>query len=248
MNTLVVPTHLRSNWDSHCLERLVVSALQQAELHDVIVIDDASPLPTPKLPSRVVRLRLEGQGGPAKARNAGIEWALAHGASNILMADHDCVLQAGWATSFERHLAMTGDGAAGGVTRALGRTVLDRFHDLNGTLNGRWLLPARTDLLYAPTCNFAMRADVARAHRFDERFPTAAGEDVELCLRIRRNHRIGLCREALVLHDYGYRSSVSGLPRFIRTFMKYKAANHLLWDLHAGLDWRASESIPSEGE
>lgn len=244
MNVLIVPAYLRSAWDASCLQRLLSSALLQASLSGVIVVDDASPVSVPSA-NGVERIVLERNGGAAVARNAGLRRALALGADNILMADHDCVLQPGWAAQFEAHLARSGDGAAGGLVLAWGKTLLDSFHDLNGTLNGRWVLPDRAELLYAPTCNFAIRREVAQAFRFDERFPGAAGEDVDFCLRIRRKYRIGFCRGAVVRHDFGYSSTLTGLPRFIRTFQKYKAANARLWEAHAASSWTRSESIPS---
>jgi GT2 family glycosyltransferase len=243
---LIIPAYLRTPWDAICLRRLVASAAAQAGLGAVVVVDDASPLPAASIVGGAFCVRLDSNGGPARARNVGIERALALGAEVLLFADHDCILQDGWARSFRAFLDGSAHSLAGGLTKSFGRTMLDRFHDFNGTLNGRWVLPERRELLYAPTCNLAIRAEVARDFRFDERYPTAAGEDVDFCLRARRRYSIGLCREAVLLHDYGYSSLVGGLPRFVRLFKKYKAANALLWSDFSGLSWTHSEAIPSE--
>jgi GT2 family glycosyltransferase len=246
MNVLVIPAFLRAEWDRACLQRLAASAARQPYLDAVVVVDDASPFTPAELPSRVDVIRLSVNGGPARARNVGIVRALGLGADHILFTDHDCVLDPGWATALSSFLAGGTCGAVGGVTAALGDTLLDRFHDFNGTLNGRWVLPAREELLYAPTCNLAITAGVAREFKFDERYPTAAGEDVDFCLRLRRRHRIGFCPDAVLRHDFGYVDSVRGLGRFIRTLKKYRAANALLWSEHSGLLWTDSEAIPSE--
>ena len=55
-----------------------------------------------------------------------------------------------------------------------------------GALNGRWALPGHQELIYGPSCNLGVRAEVLAQVRFDERFPAAAGEDYDFCHRLRR--------------------------------------------------------------
>jgi GT2 family glycosyltransferase len=246
MNVLVIPAFLRTEWDCACLRRLAESVVAQSDLDAAIVVDDASPSAVADLPASFEVVRLLENGGPARARNVGIERALSHGATTILFTDHDCVLEPNWVTELSSALADGRYAGVGGVTAALGGTLLDRFHNFNGTLNGRWILPGRDELLYAPTCNLGVTAEVAREFKFDERYPTAAGEDVDFCLRLRRRHRIGFCKEAVLRHDFGYATTIGGLGRFVGTLKKYKAANALLWSEHSGLAWTESEAIPSE--
>jgi GT2 family glycosyltransferase len=244
MSVLVIPCFIRSEWDRRCVGRLLESVGEQSVPFDrVFVVDDASPADFEVGPGAVERIRLDRNGGPARARNAGIARALGVGAEHILFTDHDCVLDRRWNEHMTAFLATTAFGAAGGRTHALGTTLLDRFHDLNGTLNGQWLLPDRRELWFMPSLNFGMKAAVARSFAFDERFPEAAGEDVDLCLRIRSRHRIGFCAKATLWHDFGYRSTLTGLPRFTRQIMKYKSANATLYDGHTVLLWDSSESI-----
>lgn len=246
MNVLIIPVYTRTEWDVSCLTRLVSRTQLDTGINRVVVIDDCSPRRFDLVSSTEV-IRLGRNRGPAHARNVGIKRALELGATHILMTDHDCIPTPGWASSFRSFLMRSNFAVASGITKSAGSTLLDRYHELNGTLNGRWLLPHREELLYAPTCNFAIRAEVAHEFRFDEQFPTAAGEDVDFCLRLREKFRIGLCREAVVLHDFGYASTFRGFTRFVQTFMKYKAANALLWDNHSGINWNDSESISSRG-
>lgn len=244
MSVLIVPSFIKSTWDSACLDRLLDSVERQSLAFDrVYLIDDASPLRYAAERPFVEHITLESNGGPARARNVGIERALAMGADHLLFTDHDCVLDSAWNEQMTAFLANPAFGAVGGMTYSWGRTLLDRYHDLNGTLNGKWLLPARTELWYMPSLNFGMKAEVAREFTFDERFPTAAGEDVDLCLRLRSKYRIGFCSGAKLWHDYGYRSAVAGLPRFIRLFMKYKSSSATLYEGHTVLLWDSSESI-----
>ena len=244
MSVLVIPSFIRSRWDRKCLDRLLQSVREQSVPFDrVYVVDAASPAEWEVDPGLAARIRLDKNGGPAMARNVGIDRALADGAEHVLFTDHDCVLDRAWNEHMVRFLEMTTFGAVGGMTYALGSTLLDHYHDLNGTLNGKWLLPGRKELWYMPSLNFGMKAEVARDFTFDERFPTAAGEDVDICLRIRSKHRIGFCPGARLWHDFGYRSTLTGLPRFVRLFMKYKSSSATLYDGHTVLLWDSSESI-----
>jgi hypothetical protein len=129
------------------------------------------------------------------------------------------------------------------MTYSWGKTLLDRYHDINGTLAGKWLLPERRELWYMPSLNFGMQAYAAELFPFDERFPTAAGEDVDLCLRLRSKYRIGFCPAAKLWHDYGYKNSLSGFLRFVQLFKKYKSSSATLYEGHTVLMWDSSESI-----
>ena len=244
MSVLIVPCYIKRNWDLECLRRLLGSVEQQTlPFERVYLVDDASPLSYQVGVDFVKRVRLTDNGGPARARNVGIQAALEQGAEHLFFTDHDCVLDRSWNEQMTGFLEKASFGAVGGMTYSWGSTLLDYYHDINGTLSGKWLLPARKELWYMPTLNFGMKAEVAREFTFDERFPTAAGEDVDLCLRLRSKYRIGFCAEAKLWHDYGYRSTLTGLRRFVGLFMKYKSSSATLYEGHTVLLWDASESI-----
>jgi len=244
MSVLIIPSYIRNDWDLRCLERLFASVKDQTMPFDhVFLVDDASPLDTVIEHDFVERIKMPANGGPAKARNAGIERALSLGAQHLFFTDHDCILDRSWNEEMSRFLQRTTFGAVGGMTYSWGSTWLDYYHDINGTLSGKWLLPDRKELWYMPSLNFGMRAEVAREFVFDERFPTAAGEDVDLCLRLRSKYRIGFCSPAKLWHDYGYRGTLTGLKRFVHLFMKYKSSSATLYEGHTVLLWDSSESI-----
>lgn len=244
MNALIIPVYIRTEWDLRCLKRLLASvAGQTLPFGHVYVVDDASPLKYELENQRIERISMPANGGPAKARNAGIARALENGARYLFFTDHDCILDPFWNEEMSGFLDRTSFGAVGGMTYSWGSTLLDYYHDINGTLGGKWLLPERKELWYMPSLNFGMRAEVADEFGFDERFPTAAGEDVDLCLRLRSRYRIGFCASAKVWHDYGYASTLSGLKRFVRLFMKYKSSSATLYEGHTVLLWDSSESI-----
>ena len=244
MSVLIIPCHIRSSWDLQCLNRLLDSVKKQTLPFDgVYVVDDASPLGYSLSFDFVEQIRLKENSGPAKARNVAIERALNQDAQHLFFTDHDCILDSLWNQEMTHFLQSTSFGAVGGTTYSWGSTLLDYYHDINGTLSGKWLLPARKELWYMPTLNFGMKAEVAREFNFDERFPTAAGEDVDLCLRLRSKYKIGFCAKAKLWHDYGYRNTLAGLKRFAGLFMKYKSSSATLYEGHTVLLWDSSESI-----
>jgi len=244
MSALIIPCYLRTKWDLACLQRLLKSVRDQTvPFNQVYVVDDKSPLGYELSEFQVEHIRLEQNGGPARARNVAIQKALEAGQSLIFFTDHDCILDADWHRHMS-HFLMTSDFAAvGGMTYSWGKTLLDRYHDYNGTLAGKWLLPEKKELWYMPSLNFGMKAFAAEEFPFDERFPTAAGEDVDLCLRLRSKYRIGFCSQAKLWHDYGYRSTLTGFARFLRLFKKYKSSSATLYEGHTVLMWDSSESI-----
>lgn len=244
MSVLIIPCYINSSWDLQRLRRLLGSITDQAMPFDhVYLVDDASPLSYRLEFDFVDHIRLPENSGPARARNVGIDKALGQGAQYLFFTDHDCVLESHWNQEMTHFLQSTSFGAVGGMTYSWGSTLLDYYHDINGTLNGKWLLPAKKELWYMPTLNFGMKAEVAREFTFDERFPTAAGEDVDICLRLRSKYKIGFCANAQLWHDYGYRSTLTGLRQFIGLFMKYKSSSATLYEGHTVLLWDSSESI-----
>lgn len=244
MSALIIPCYIKNNWDLRCLNRLLDSVKNQTlPFERVYLVDDASPLSFTLKFDFVEHIRLPENGGPAKARNVGIERALNQDAQHVFFTDHDCILDSSWNQQMTDFLQTTSFGAVGGMTFSWGSTLFDYYHEINGTLSGKWLLPARKELWYMPSLNFGMKADVARDFIFDERFPTAAGEDVDLCLRLRSKYKIGFCAKAKLWHDYGYPSTLTGFKRFIGLFMKYKSSSATLYEGHTVLLWDSSESI-----
>lgn len=244
MSVLIIPCYIKSKWDVDCLHRLFDSVQNQTKQFDkVYLIDDASPFKYQLRHDFVEHILLEENGGPARARNVGIDKALALGIQHLLFTDHDCILDKDWNEQMTTFLDETEFAAVGGMTYSWGKTIYDHYHDINGTLAGKWLLPDRKELWYMPSLNFGMKAFAADEFPFDERFPTAAGEDVDLCLRLRSKYKIGFCPKAKLWHDYGYKNSITGFNKFIKLFKKYKSSSATVYEGHTVLMWDASESI-----
>jgi GT2 family glycosyltransferase len=244
VSALIIPVYAKSQWDIDCLNRLLDSIQSQSELFEkVYLIDDKSPMKYEINYPFVDFIAFNENGGPARARNEGIIHALELGIQTLLFTDHDCVLDKDWNHYMSKFLNDTDFGAVGGMTYSLGKTLYDYYHDINGTLAGKWLLPDKKELWYMPSLNFGMKSFVAEQFPFDERFPTAAGEDVDVCLRLRSKYKIGFCSNAKVFHDYGYKNTISGFKNFTNLFKKYKSSSATLYEGHTVLMWDSSESI-----
>jgi len=231
---VVVPVFLRNNQSVEMLDVLVTRLLAQKLEAHIIIVDDASPISVQNY-SDVTILRLKKNNGPAAARNQGVEHALNLGADFIAFTDTDCIPSEKWLQ--EIHAGFINSplcNILSGNTLSHDRCWLGKYHERNGTLNGRKII-GTDKLLYGPTCNLAITAHVAKELRFDEGFPCAAAEDIELCYRANKvGWTIEHCANAIVFHNFGY-AGVSRLRAFLnfyRQFKRYSDGEALLLDRH----------------
>src|SRR5947207_732747 len=97
MTALIIPCYIKTNWDINSLNRLLDSVQNQSYPFDkVYLIDDASPLKYDPPYDFIDLIRLSENGGPARARNNGIEKAVKESAQILLFTDHDCILDKEW--------------------------------------------------------------------------------------------------------------------------------------------------------
>jgi len=176
---------------------LVTSLMgQTTKPHEVIVVLD-SPQDTTResLIGLPVRIVYNGRGGFASGRNRG--W-LASSGRIVAFIDADCVADSRW---IETLCSRFVDPA---VEVQAGRTLPGKMGAIPGVTNPPG--PAERGLYlvsHAPTMNLALRRDVlAQIGGFDPWFDVA-GEDTDLCLRLRQaGIRIYYNPGALVYH-YG---------------------------------------------
>lgn len=132
-----------------------------AERHGVVVV----PLPVNR--------------GSYAARNAGLD-ALPADVRAVLFTDADCVVTSSWVTAHLAALAQADlSGGAVRFTFAGSRPTPAEWVDACRHLKQQVYVERDG---FAATCNLAVTADVARAHRFDETLRT--GGDAEFCRRV----------------------------------------------------------------
>lgn len=227
---LVVPIYAKNDGDLSMISALINSIENQTKSPDkVIIVDDHSPMLYP-FPDDFEVIRLDQNKGPATARNIGKSKAAQENCDIIAFTDSDCTLREDWFENIIRAFeSKSHDNILSGHTKSLKTSWYDQYHDINGTLNGR-KFNNQDSLLYGTTSNLAITAEVNRQLKFNERFPTAAGEDIEFCFQaIQSGFKIGHCCEMTVLHDFGYNGNIlRNFKRFRQQFKRYGKGENIL--------------------
>lgn len=199
--TVVVPSHerpLRLRWLLNALEEQSLPR----ERWEVVVVHDSAGPETERLLTehplanagvlRHVRLAT-GTGTPSRQRNVG--WRTAH-AHLVAFTDDDCRPTRTWLEQLLAHARRNEGAIVQGAVRP------DPFE------TDVFAAPRVRSLYVAPPGPFAQTANILypralleRVGGFDERFPTAGGEDTDLALRARATG-VGYvgASEALVFH------------------------------------------------
>ncbi|HZU67017.1 MAG TPA: glycosyltransferase [Ktedonobacteraceae bacterium] len=222
--SLVVPVYN----NRHGVQRLLVACLDMFSPgrcpREIIIVDNLStpPLTVPRfaswgLPLQVLSCR---RPGTAAARNLGARTATGEW---VLFLDSDCLPTPNLIEGYQR--AINGAVAYAGVVRAAHGDPLSRYYDTQGIFSPPPVRhQGREHPAYLITANaLVWRQALARVGGFDERFPNAGGEDVDLGLRLWRIGPLAYAPQAQVLH-----ATEPRLGAFIRRFVRYGRANRLL--------------------
>ena len=237
---IVLPIYLRTSQDLALLLKALQHLSKQKRPADIIiVVDDASPLPIPSIVAhdKLALIQLQCNQGPATARNCGMALAKERGANVICFLDADCQPSSDWVAMMERAQQDT-PGIVCGKTLAADAagTAVGLYHEVFGTLNGRMLEDG--SVLYGCTCNLSI--SVAGVDLlFDTAYPAASFEDVEFCIRAKKN-RIQMTYHPLaVVHHHfelGWFSLFRQFQRYGRferqTALKHREYLPWLWSSH----------------
>lgn len=196
--SVVVPTYNRSGF----IERAFGSLLGQdypKDKFEIVVIDDGSNDRTLEILERFrkqhpfFRYFSQANKGPATARNRGIREAQGE---IIMLMDDDCIAARTWAREL---VSAYKDERVGGVAGRIEFVSLDNniANQFAAHANGAGQpLDADGEIDFFVTANASFRRDVIdQVGGFDETFPHAAHEDVDL------SHRVKRAGWKLVYHD-----------------------------------------------
>ncbi len=228
---VIVPVYVKDEKGIVLLNNLINSIENQIDKADAIIfIDDKSPIQY-NVPSHYNLIKLDKNMGPANARNFGIDKALELGIDVIAFTDSDVVLHDNWIKEIKTgFLDNSNAHILSGLTLSKGKTFFDRYHEINGTLNGRRFKETEL-LLYGPTCNLAIACDFIGETRFSTEFPLAAGEDIHFCFQLLDKECNIFHNESMKIdHDYVYAESnyQHNIKLFKNQFAKYAKGEKVL--------------------
>jgi glycosyltransferase involved in cell wall biosynthesis len=208
--SVVIPTHNRLDVLSRVVRALETQ--REAPTYELIVVDDGSSDGTVGWLEKAsfpfpVHTASQVNRGPAAARNRGID--LATGRLVAFLGD-DTIPEAGWMAAHARaHRQRRGPYAVVGYTGWHPRirpSPFLRWINEQGLQFGYGLIKDGENLPFNffYCSNVSLPRELLQAERFDERFPYAAWEDIELGYRLTRRQRMRLayCPEAITAHDH----------------------------------------------
>ena len=224
--TAVIPAYIQTSQEAQTLKSLVASC---SSLHSTVVIDDCSPHPLPDLGKTRV-IRLDTNGGPAAARNAGI--AIVE-TDFIACIDVDVTISA---TTISQLLPYFADDKVALVApRVKSRATANMVGEYEvaasvldmGDVEAR--VSAGTRVSYVPSAMWLCRTTAMRSvSGFDESL--RSGEDVDLVWRL--NNSGWSCRyqpQAVCSH-----TPRATLEKFMQQRMSYGESAALLAKRHTG--------------
>jgi GT2 family glycosyltransferase len=149
-------------------------------------------------------------GGPAKARNQGIQEA----EGNIIaFTDDDCVVHRDWIVNLLSSLDSDDNiVGVGGRVLALDDSLISLYNTVHRILEP----PRSRKYLVSANCCY-LREPVVQVEGFDMDIAKPGGEDIGLSFKLyKRGHRFAFARKAIVYHDYR-----NDIVDFVRTFTNY---------------------------
>ena len=216
--SVIIPTCHRNEDLDRCLRALIPdnqdlsigSAAQNLNVADrlnfdyeIIVTDDGTTSTAEAMLQTAFPFVRWVQGprrGPAANRNHGAKHAQGDW---LLFLDDDCIPDPGWIRAFFLAPSSTNCGVLEGKTICIGqKSRADQICPINETGGFLW------------SCNFAIRRDLfVQIEGFDERYPAAIMEDLDLTVRLRRaGHSIQFVPDALIAHPWRLRHGL----KFVR--------------------------------
>ncbi len=247
--SVVIPSHerpLRLRWLLNALEEQTLD-----QPWEVVVVHDCRGDETERLlnhhplteEGRLRHLRLEpGTGKPSLQRNLG--WRLATGEA-IAFIDDDCRPDPRWLSELVRAHESSPGAIVQGATRP------DPFEEdlLSVAPHARslWVDPPG---IFGQTCNILYpRRLLERLAGFDERLPSAAGEDTDLLHRaLGAGATHAAAPDALVFHAVTTPTlfgALKTIPRWQHTVLVIKRHPELRRSYPLGLFWRRSHALLS---
>lgn len=204
------------------LERLLASfeKLSNAAEVEVLIVDDSSTDDTQALarswserehPFSARYLCMEENGGPGRARNAGLRAARA---PVVAFTDSDCIVEPDWLIELLKPLDPANRiGGVGGKVLPLSMdSMMTRYYVFNRSLE------PPTTMQYLVTCNCCyLREELLSVGGFTEDIRTPGGEDIAASILLwKKGWRFAYAPEAIIHHEFR-----GNLRNFFKTWRNY---------------------------
>lgn len=184
---------------------------------ELVVVDDGSTTPVAAQAAGVRVIRVAPQ-GPAGARNAG--WMAAR-TPWVAFLDSDCMPADGWPGRFAA--AWAGEVAVQGRVTTSQRHMLAAYYESQRVLTPmHWDAQGRPRYLITANA-LVWKPALERIGGFQRAFPLAAGEDIDLGIRLSSVGKLGWAPDAVVAHEWE-----ASVAAFIRRFHRYGRGNKML--------------------
>lgn len=206
--TIIVPTYNRSHFIEKSFSALVNQNYPKDRL-EIIAIDDGSIDRTPEILRRFqseypyFRYFTQPNRGPATARNLGLRHARGE---IILFIDDDCIADENWALELARaYQSAEVAGIAGRIVYVPPADNLANRIAAHANGNGQAVGPDG-EVAFFVTANASFKRGVLeQMGGFDETFPHAVHEDVDLSRRVKQaGWKLQYCDRAVVHHYHHY--------------------------------------------
>lgn len=213
MISIVIPTYNSSRFVPNLLESIFKQALDDME---VIIVDDCSKDDTVKLANKypVKVIKMEKNGGPARARNRGVREAKG---DIIFFLDSDVIVLDGTVREVKDYFennpsanCVIGVCATKPLNKGFVPTYMAMFEYIH-------LVSAKDGKVsvFAPRCGAIKKELFQRVGGYDESYKGADVEDFELARRINREDSIFLNPKMLVRHQF-----VNNFEEAVRNYFK----------------------------
>ncbi len=184
---------------------------------ELVVVDDGSTIPIAASATDVRVIRVQPQ-GPAGARNAG--WTAAR-TPWVAFLDSDCTPAANWLTRFAA--TWKGEVAMQGRVTTTQRHAFATYYESQRVLTPmHWDKDGRPRYLITANA-LVWRPALERVGGFQRAFPLAAGEDIDLGIRLAGLGHLGWAPDAVVAHEWE-----ASMAAFVRRFHRYGRGNKML--------------------
>jgi GT2 family glycosyltransferase len=196
---VIIPTYNSADTLEETLRALTGQEL--IEYSEIIVVDDGSTDDTARMVKNFeVRYYRKQNGGPASARNLGIDNAQGE---IVLFLDSDCVPQTGWLKQMTEPFKDKSVYGVKGVYITRQKSLIARFVQLE--FEERYLLLSSKETIdFVDTYSAGFRIEALKSvGGFDESFPKADNEDVDLSYKLARaGYRMVFQPKAVIEHTH----------------------------------------------